>query len=38
MHYLVVLLCQLFGVHRSSYQAWQARDTQPDPEVFGLIA
>ncbi|WFQ81472.1 IS3 family transposase [Xenorhabdus sp. SF857] len=30
VHYPVASLCQLFGVHRSSYQAWHKRIKRPD--------
>ncbi|WP_387691634.1 IS3 family transposase [Photorhabdus sp. RM71S] len=36
VHYPVVLLCQLFGIHRSSYQAWRTRKKSPDPEHVQL--
>ncbi|WP_340611071.1 hypothetical protein [Xenorhabdus bharatensis] len=29
VHYPVISLCQLFGIHRSSYQAWHQRGKQP---------
>jgi putative transposase len=34
--YPVVFLCQLFGVYRSSYQAWRNRDKQPGAERVKL--
>ncbi|WP_099137526.1 IS3 family transposase [Xenorhabdus budapestensis] len=36
VHYPVAFLCQLFGVYRSSYQAWQNRRKPPDPERVKL--
>ncbi|MBC8953397.1 transposase OrfAB, subunit B [Xenorhabdus sp. PB62.4] len=36
MHYPVAFLCQLFGIHRNSYQAWHKRGKHPDPNRVKL--
>ncbi|MBC8954611.1 transposase OrfAB, subunit B [Xenorhabdus sp. PB62.4] len=36
MHYPVASLCRLFGVYRSSYQAWRYRTEKPDAQRVKL--